>query len=201
MKRTGMIIVFLALAFLLGGCASFSSSLMPSEKHLAISPWKDYEGAEAAFKKIEPGKTVTEDLKVLGFDPYRTPNVTILDPLSIRNLFLGNNPSVKLEDLPKEIQDYLRDINECRGFKLKQESVHTKGKGSLLLRLFKFRKEDVTLGWNFEAWIFLKKDAVVYTLWQGNPMISQVRVQKNPLGPFAEIFGNIPKTIIDRFMD
>lgn len=56
MKRLGMIVVFLALVFLFGECASFSSSLMPSEKHkeiLFISSYEELGGVLVKFAKYE----------------------------------------------------------------------------------------------------------------------------------------------------
>jgi len=202
MKNRGIgvaIVIMLAcLSLILFGCATITSTsgnLMPTERKIAVSNWKSYQSAIEDFNRIEPNKTTLADLKKIGFDPNITPNTVFLDPISIRNIFLGNN-SIRIDDLPKDLQEYLRDFNECRGFKFKQEAIFTKGEGSILSRLLKFKKEDIISGWMFEAWIFMKKDKVVYTLWLGNPNIREIRTQKNPLGPFSEILGNVPAMAI-----
>ncbi len=199
-RGSGMVIVImLACLSLISGCAtitSTSNNLMPTEKKVAVSNWKSYQSAIEAFNRIEPNKTTLADLKKIGFDPEITPNTVFLDPISVRNIFLGNNSATRITDLPEDLQKYLKDFNDCRGFKFKQEAIFTKGEGNILTRLLKFNKEDVVSGWSFEAWVFMKKDKVVYTLWLGNPKIRELRTQKNPLGPFSDILGNAPALII-----
>ncbi len=193
-RGIGVVIVMLACLSLIFGCATITStnnSLMPTEKKIAVSNWKNYQSAIEAFNRIEPNKTTMAELKKIGFDPNITPNTVFLDPISVRNIFLGNN-SIRIEDLPKDLQEYLKDFDECRGFKFRQEAIFTKGEGNILSRLLKFKKEDLISGWQFEAWVFMKKNKVVYTLWLGNPNIREVRIQKNPLGAFSDILGNIP---------
>lgn len=192
-----VLIAIIALFPFLWGCAAISQKVMPSEGRPAVSQWKNYQSALDVFKKIEPGKTSLADLKKLGFDPDITPNTTFLNPITIRNLFLGTDTKapIKFEDLPQDIQDYLKDFNNCLGFKFEQEVSYTEGKGSLVKRWLKFKKEDLTTGWRFEALIFMKKDTVAYVYWEGKPNIKDPRFKKDPLGPLTDIFGNIPGLI------
>ncbi len=192
------LIGFFAAILIITGCANTSRILQPSEDRVSVSDWKSYQEAEAAFNKIKPYETTLTDLKKLNFDPQAR-NITILDSMAIRNLLLSNNPSIRLEDLPEGARDCVKNLDECQGFKFKYESIYTKGKGNVFLRLFKFKKEDITKGWQFEATIFLRKNVVVYVTWQGTPKIDQIAVQRNPLGPLTDIFGAAPAKAIDKF--
>lgn len=190
----------LAIACLIFNWGCVSAYLMPKEDRIVVSRWSNYEEARADFEKIIPNKTTQKDLEKIGIDPKILPNVTILDPFTIRNLFLGNNPSVQLKDMSPEIQEYLKDLDNCTGFKYKQEDIKTKGLGNILLRLLTFWVEDVTKGWQFEATIFLKKDkrVVVFALWRGDPNVDQIKKQVDPLGPLGKIFSSSRVIIADR---
>ncbi|MBI4837042.1 MAG: hypothetical protein HY813_01385 [Candidatus Portnoybacteria bacterium] len=168
---------------------------MPTEKQNAVTSWLSYQDAETAFNKIKAGKTTISDLAKIGFDS-QSPNVTVLDPLTIRNLFVGTNSGLRLEDLPMSIQAYLKDFENCRGFKFQGDMMQSRGRGNLVARIFGFNKEDLITGWQFEAWIFVSKDKVAYTLWKGTPHISKVQRQQNPLGPFGDILRNAPQMAI-----
>ena len=199
-RGSGVVIAIILACFslMMFGCATISTTsngLMPTERKIVGSTWKGYQEALDAFNLIEPNKTTLEDMKKIGFDPIAVPNTVFLDPISIRNIIVGNNAS-RIEDLPKDLQDYIRDLKECRGFKFRQQEFFTKGTGNLLSRIFKFNKEDIVSGWQFEAWIFMKKGVVVYTLWLGNPNIHEMTNQKNPIGSFSDILGNIPAMAI-----
>lgn len=193
-------ILTLAITCLCFSWGCVSRYLMPKEDRVAVSRWASYEAARVDFEKIIPNKTTQKDLYKIGIDPRVLPNVTILDPLTIRNLFLGNNPAVRLESLPPHIQEYLQDLDNCAGFKYKQEDIKTKGEGNILLRLMSFWVEDITKGWQFEATVFLKKNnqVVVFALWQGNPNVDQIKKQIDPLGPLSKLFGSGRVIIADK---
>ena len=50
-----------------------------------------FEDAQAAFDRVIPHQTSVEDLRQMGFDPARTPNVRILTYLDLINRFLPNS--------------------------------------------------------------------------------------------------------------
>lgn len=202
MKKIALVAAIFIFASLSFGCATLSSTsnkLMPSEKRFATI-WTDYDSALRSFKKVEPSKTTLEDLKKMGWDPYTAPNTTFLNPLTVRKIFLGTGTDtlLKMEDLPKDIQDYLKEFNSCTGFKFEQANLYTEGRGNIIKRLLNFKKEDLTTGWRFQAFIFMKNDTVAYVFWEGTPNIKDPQLKKNPLGPLGELFGRAPGIIVDR---
>lgn len=71
--KQGLILLAASAILTLSGCASVQPRTY-TKTSLNPLPWKTYEEAENAFKKIEWGKTTFEDLKKLGFDPEKIPN-------------------------------------------------------------------------------------------------------------------------------
>ena len=106
MKRLVLVSLTVATVLFTSGCGS----LHPSGHSTAKSPWLDFASAKAAFDRIDPGRTTTEDLRTLGFDPYTNPNVRILNYLDIQNRFLPNQ-SVRMEDLPSDYVAAMRAQN------------------------------------------------------------------------------------------
>lgn len=196
---------FLATIFFLmpvfWGCATVTSTnyrLMPSEENIDALPWKNYEEAENAFNKIEKGKTKVVELKNLGFDP-EAKGVTVLDAFTIRDILLGANSSFRIENLPQTLQEYLKDLDDCIGFKFDGRFSTTTPRGDLFRRLLKFKRIDVDSTWSYEGWVFIEKSSgtIVYTRWIGRKPSDQVRTKKDPLGPLGDIFYSIPMKIID----
>lgn len=189
----------------LWSCATVTSTnykLMPSETNLDALPWKSYEEAESSFSKIERNKTTVAELKNLGFDTGGK-GVTILDAFTIRDILLGANSSFKIENLPQTLQEYLKDLDDCAGFKFEGKFSTTTPRGDLFRRLFKFKKVDVESTWSYEGWVFIEKSSgvIVYTRWIGRKPSDQVRTKTDPLGPFGDVFYNVPKIIIEKTID
>jgi hypothetical protein len=176
-----MVIVFI---FLNTGCSS--NNLLPSVKNTTESPWQNYAEARKAFDRIVPMKSTTEDLKKLGFDPFETPNVTLVTYLEILQKFMPNQ-SIKLEDLDDGVQNCLKARAQCSGYEVSPNKVNKKRYGSVMLDLLNFRKKTVTTGWHFKALIVLNGDLVVYKLSGGEPNIIEFEDKRNPLGPLQNI--------------
>ncbi len=176
---------FTALTFLtiftLQGCASW----LPSGKMDVKSPWGTFEETKTAFDKITPNQTTKEDLKALGYDPFVSPNITILTYLEIIQLFTAN-PSFKKEDLDKELTDCLAEKKNCTAYQVSLRRVREKRYGNFFLDLLRFNRKTEKSGWEFRAFIVLKNGLVVYKLWSGRPMVDEHSQKKNPLGPLQE---------------
>ncbi len=203
MKNRGLGVVIVMLSFLsltLFRCAtitSTSNSLMPKDRHIVTSAWESYGEIEAVFNSILPGKTI-EDLKKIGLNP-KGRNVTTLDPLTIRKLFLGDaNSGLRMEDLPMAVQEYLRDFENCRGYEYNYESVVSEGKGSLLWRLLGVKKEYLVTGWRFKGYIFVRKDVVVCVIPSGTPNINQIQSNRDIITPIGSILIGTPSKFLLR---
>ena len=172
---------FLTIALLLFiGCSPFSSN-----ESVSVSPWESYEQMRGVFDKVNPYQTTREDLKSLNIDPVQIPNVAYLNGVAVRNMFL-NNTTTRLEDLPKGIQECLKDFEDCYGFQYKYQNIRTKGEGNIFLRWLKFKKETRTQGPDVIFQVFFRENLVVYKQWGGTPTTNQYILEKNPFGPLQE---------------
>jgi hypothetical protein len=173
-----------SLLFLLAlttGC----SSLLPVARSTDESPWDSFAQAKEAFDRIVPFETSRQDLRHLGFDPYQTANITILNYLAIIDKFMPNQNITK-EDLGPGLRECIEAKTSCSAYELKLQNIKSKRQGNLFLDLFHFRRQAHQSGWRFTAFIVLVDDLVVYTLWDGTPLIDAEVYRRNPLGPLQE---------------
>lgn len=178
--------VFGAIA-LISGC----SSLLPSTKIYTESPWESYDAIRDAYDNIVPGQTTLKELEVLGFDPYKTPNVEFLNYLDIIQKFMPNQ-SIRIEDLDPAIQTCLKAKDGCSGLKVSPELIRNKRYGNLFLDLFNFDRKTRTSGWRFDALLVVVDNVIVYKLSSGQPKVLRDENKRNPLGPLQDIRVNTP---------
>lgn len=171
-----------AANLLLGGC----SSLLPSATQTTESQWKDYESARTAFEAIKPGITTRQELQQMGFDPFKYPNIKLLNYLEVTRAFLAND-AARLSDLDPEIQACIKTRLSCQGFEINLVRSARQRVGNALLDIFNFRRQTHIQGWQFRGLIVLKNGQVVYKLEGGQPVIQEFEDKKNPLGPLQDI--------------
>jgi len=181
LKITGL---FFICALVFAGCAV---NLLPSSQAITKSPWQTYQSAEESYNKIQCGLTTAEELKKLGIDPLQTPNIRILAPREITNIFLPNS-SVRKEDLHGGIQQCIDAKSNCIGYSINPEITDSKRTGSFWLDLLRFRRETKISGWNFSGLILIVDKVVVYKDPAGGiPKIDREQKEKNPLGPLQDL--------------
>lgn len=183
MKTCYLAICIFIFSLMNCGC---SGLLLPSIETTTKSPWQNFEEAKTAFDKIIPNQTTREGLKKLGFDPFETPNVSLITYLELTQKFMPNQ-SIRFDDLDPKVQACLKAKESCQGYEVSPKVLHSKRYGNVALDLFNFRRKKLTTGWHFAALIVLKNDLVVYKLWGGEPKISEYEDKRNPLGPFQDI--------------
>jgi len=176
------LITICAASLLLAGC----SSLLPSAVQVTESQWNDYNEARAAFDAIKPGATTQAELWQMGFDPFKYPNIRLLNYLEVTRLFLAND-SIHLADLDPEIQACIKAKTVCQGYEVTLGKNDRKRIGNAFLDIFNFRRQTRTTGWQFRGLIVLEKDRVVYKIESGQPVIREFEDKKNPLGPLQDI--------------
>jgi hypothetical protein len=167
---------------LLTGC----SSLLPRVENTTESPWHSFEDAQEDFEKIIPGQTTISELKELGFDPYISPNVSLINYLDLIQHFIPNS-SIEMEDLPPSVQACLYEKEACYGYVIEPSVIHSKRYGNAALDVLNFKKLTQVSGWRFKALLVLKKDLVVYKLAGGEPNVLKFEKKNNPLGPLQDI--------------
>ncbi len=183
MKKLIGCLVILVLFIGLLGCAA----VLPSSKTTVTSPWKNFGDIEAVYEKIIPGKTTMEDLKQMGFDPFKTPNIKILTSRDIVNYFMFN-PSIKKEDLDLGIQECINAKDLCRAYQINPGDKKRKREGNFWLDILKFKRQTKETGWEFKGLIIVVGNLVAYKEpVSGDPNINKPDEQKNPLGPFQEL--------------
>ncbi len=187
MIRNLFLIVGLIALSLNSGC----SGMLPSIKQTTKSPWQSFADAKKSFDKIIPNQTRRKELKKLGFDPFRVPNVKLVTYLDLMKIFLPNQ-SIIMADLDPGVRSCLEAKDACQGYEVSPEKLDSKRVGSVFLDLFNFRRTTITTGWRFKALIVLKNDLVVHKVWGGEPRIDETEDKRNPLGPLQKIDHIVP---------
>ncbi len=186
MMRTRWLIVVVFIAFLCAGCGA---KLLPTSKHDTKTSWASYHDAKNAFDLIVPYQTTQEDLKRLGYDPFASPNVTLLTYIELLHRFLPNN-SITKSDLDPGVQDCLAMKDACTAYEIDLKIDREERFGNVLLDLFYFRRKTKITGWEFNAFIVMQNGLVVYKTSSGKPNINKLIDVKKPLGPLQDIGGD-----------
>ena len=180
MRLASLLIIF----FILTACSN--KSLLPSVTASTESPWKSFSQAKASFDQISPNVTTLSELSALGFDPFRTPNITRLTYLEVIQHFMPNQ-SMQIEDLDIELQHCIQARKNCYALKVKPAFNHQERYGNVMADVFRFRRKTRTTGWKFDALIILNGNKVVYKIWGGEPNVLILEDKKTPLGPLQGI--------------
>lgn len=175
-------IIVLTLALCL---TSACGGMLPVAKSKDESRWESFEQVKASFDLIAPFATTKTDLQQLGFDPYQTSNIQILNYLAIIQKFMPNT-NITMADLPPGLQGCIEAKNSCVAYELKVQNIQSQRQGNVFLDLLRFKRQAHQTGWRFYAFIVLVDELVVYKLWDGQPRIEGELYKKNPLGPLQE---------------
>jgi hypothetical protein len=175
--------IILVLLLMFTGCAS----LLPSSKITTQSPWDNFDTAKLTYEKIVPGTTTVDDLKKLGFDPFITPNIKILNATEVIIIFLAN-PSIKKDDLDPGIQKCIESRDRCTAYQILPNTLNAKRVGNFWLDLFTFKRHTVNTGWEFRGLITIVDNVVSYRDPPGGrPLINTDQIDSKPLGPIQEV--------------
>lgn len=174
----GLLLVLLVTS----GC----SKLLPTSKTMIDSPWDDYDSAKLAYEQIVPNSTSLDDLKNLHFDPYTVPNIKILSATDIVTLFMSN-PSIKITDLDKGIQECIQNRDRCIAYKINPLIKDSERVGNFWADLLTFKRHTITSGWEFYGLIIIVDDVVTYKDPVGGiPLVKMEETVVKPLGPLQE---------------
>ena len=195
MKTCFKLFVMVFLLFLFVGCAS----LLPTSKATIESPWQDFDSAKTDYGKIFPGKTTIEELNQIGFDPYKVPNIRILNATDTINIFLSN-PSIRVEDLDPGVQKCFEVKARCTSYRIEPAIQDSKRIGNFWADLFTFKRHTVSTGWEFRGLIIMVDNVVVYKDPEGGrPTIHTEDVQIKPLGPLQDAATILPGLVTSTF--
>ena len=173
---------------MLSGCAS----LLPHSREDIRTPWHSYSDAQAMFDSIIPYTTSTAELKALGVDPEKTPNVAILSHADLlRKITAGSSIDIRLLD--PELQSCLMESKTCVAYEIEQTHLERKRFGNFWLDFLNFQRRVDISGWQFDAIVVVRNARVIYKLWSGKPNIRQVQEERTPLGPLQGLGGSLAR--------
>lgn len=162
----------------ISGCAG----LLPNEHQTTQTPWHSYAEAQAMFARIVPGATSLQELKALGIDPDKTPNIAILDHADLlRRLVPTSSFDVRLLD--PGLQGCVLAPGACFAYEIEQTYLDRQRFGNFWLDFLHFKRTVDVSGWQFDAIVVIKNDKAIYKLWSGTPSIHRLEQERSPLGP------------------
>lgn len=174
-------VLSLLCAAWLTGCAD----LLPKAQIEVRNPWQNFEEARNAIESIAPQRTTAADLRLIGIDPYGGPNVQLL---TYSDILLRFPMNVAPDRLERGLRDCLEAGKACTGYYINVRKVNRDRVGGFWADTMGFKRVTEVSGWSFNALVLLVNDRVVYTLYGGQPNLSEQEVTQNPLGP-AQGFG------------
>lgn len=167
------------------GLAAGCAELLPKAQSEINSPWTSFEEARDAIERIEPGRSSAADLRAIGIDPFKTPNVQLLTYSDITLRFPVN---VAPERLDQGLRQCLESGKACTGYFINVRDVRRDRVGGFWKDTLGFKRTVEVSGWSFNALVLMVDDRVVYTLYGGQPNLLEHEVTRQPLGP-AQNFG------------
>jgi hypothetical protein len=177
------VFVISVLCGIMSGCVA----LLPKETRVTVTPWESFNGAKAAYEKVDPRVTTTTQLKTLGFALYSTPNIRILNYLDIAAATIP----LKREDLSEGLALCLKAQTKCWAYEFEPQVIHSDRYGNFWLDVLNFKRHTRDKGWRFKALFVVVDNVVVEKFWSGNPVIDLDYEKYNPIGPFQDAGGMI----------
>jgi len=148
---------------------------------------------------IHAGQSLN-DLKAIGIDIDKTKNIEVLTHLDVAKRFglIGiTHPNLKI---PAGVQRMVDAAEKGRGYELIVEDTVEQREGSFWKDFFGFKRIKRTTGWKFSILIITVDDKIQYVLHKGNPNISRLTIEKNPLGPFQKLNGYVLVDLAENFI-
>ncbi|MEI8029214.1 MAG: hypothetical protein WCH35_05485 [Comamonadaceae bacterium] len=171
----------LSLALFASGC----SNMLPRVRSES-SPFKTFDEARTAIDSLVPMKSDVKRLAMLGIDPVKQPNMTILTHADVVRRFVPS-ALLKREDLDPGVLACLEARDACRGWEIAAAEISKARTGNFVADFTNFSRRSETTGWRFNALVLLVNEVVVYRAWGGQPNVNEVEVNTNPLGPLQEM--------------
>lgn len=154
--------------------------------HTESPTFQSFDAARQAVEALEPSRSGLTELREKGLTPDQQPNTVLLTHADIvRRVF--NGVVLGKEDLDPGIVTCINARNACRGWELNVARITKERTGNFFADFVNFKRRTETTGWRFNALILLVNDVVVYRGWGGQPVVHEVEVNSNPLGPFQDM--------------
>lgn len=171
----------LAIALLAAGC----TNMLPKSQSQSPS-FQSFDEARQAIESLVPQKSDLASLSKMGLTPAKQPNTLILTHADVVRRVVNGSVLGK-EDLDPGIVTCINARDTCRGWELNVARISKARTGNFFADFANFKRRTETSGWRFNALILLVNDVVVYRGWGGQPVINEVEVNTNPLGPLQDM--------------
>jgi len=170
--------VLLLMLILLGACSTW----LPAVHREVSNPWTDFASVKRSFDHITPFQTSMDQVRALGFDPDKTPNVQMLNQAQVIEAVLPS-PLQERSTVPRGVLQCMQAGSACVAYAMTPSRIAQRRVGNFVLDFFNFHRQIVTTGWKFSALIVVIDQQVVYTQWSGEPQIHTTIDRNIPLGP------------------
>jgi len=182
---------------LTAGC----TGMLPKKTTVTHSQWDQYTQISDIGKNIHAGQSL-DDLKNIGIDVHKIPNVEHLTHLDIARRFglIGGRRAASLK-IPEGVQCMLDAAELGRGYELTVENTLQAREGGFWRDLLNFKRTTRETGWKYSILIITTDNKIQYVLHKGNPNINKITVEKNPLGPFQKINGYVIIDLLENTID
>jgi hypothetical protein len=170
--------VLLLILILLGACSTW----LPAVHREVSNPWPDFAAVKRSFDHITPFQTSMDQVRALGFDPDKTPNVQMLNQAQVIEAVLPS-PLQERSTVPPGVLQCMQVGSACVAYAMTPSRIEQRRVGNFVLDFFNFHRQIVTTGWKFSALIVVIDQQVVYTQWSGEPQIHTTIDRNIPLGP------------------
>lgn len=195
MNKSSLRIYLIALIFLISGCAKNGqiNEYLPSSE-IVNSRWTTYKEAVANYENIVVGMS-EEDLIKYGICDG-CPNIEIENWFIVKDGLKGSL-SEKTENTPAGIIFFLEsEPDKSKAFRFDVLFKTSRGEGNFFLYTFDFLRVTKTEGYSFGGKILIVDGIVVYVFPKYGGVISENKVEKNPLGPLQNFFSDFgPKVV------
>lgn len=159
---------------------------MLPKAHTESPTFQTFDEARLAIEGLVPSRSGLAELAEKGLTPDKQPNTAILTQADIlRRVFNGG--VLGKEDLDPGIVTCINARTACRGWEFNVARITKARTGGFWADFVNFKRRTETTGWRFNALVLLVNDVVVYRGWGGQPVVNEVEVNSNPLGPFQDM--------------
>jgi hypothetical protein len=131
-------------------------------------------------------KSDVRTLKRNGIDPVAYPNTKVLTHSDVVRLLVPS-AILRREDLDPGILVCVEARDACYGMEIVVSKITRSRTGNFLFDFMNVERRTETKGWRFNALILVVRDVIVYRSWGGQPDVSELEVNNNPLGPLQDI--------------
>lgn len=185
--------IALLAALMITGCATTREQpfmFLPSGKTIPTMVFKNFTEVEDAYAKVTEGATTLEELKALGFDPWRNSNAEVWNPLRVRDYLRGphQTDNMALDQLKPGAQACLAQAGTA--WKFNFGFTKTKGErsaGDWIKREMGYETIDHITGAELQPWFcFNDAGVVLHKVIDAKPFIDETKVSTDKFAPFRK---------------